>query len=255
MQKQIKHCSRSILVFFFLCSCYMQAAAQQKTYVIVHGAWGGSWSFKNVATMLKAKGHVVYRPSLTGQGERVHLASADIDLNTHILDVINTILFEDLHDIILVGHSYGGMVITGVADSIPERIAKLVYIDAIVANDGESIITSRTDGRKGPEHSSKDGFVTPGWINKADPLPHDVPQSLKTFTTPVKRKNPPALALPATYIFTADDVNRPENDHFYFFANRAKQRGWKMVTMEADHNPQMTKPGELVDILEKEDNE
>ncbi|MGC4235374.1 MAG: hypothetical protein QM594_20550, partial [Niabella sp.] len=103
-----------------------------------------------------------------------------------------------------------------------------------------------------PEHHSKNGFVVPNWINEKDPLPHDVPQSLKTFTTPVKRKNPLALALPVTYIFTADDVKHPEKDHFYFFADRAKKRGWKVVTMEADHNPQMTQPAKLADMLEKE---
>ncbi|MBX3255408.1 MAG: alpha/beta hydrolase [Chitinophagaceae bacterium] len=252
MKKRLRYHFLFIPVIFFICCCYKQAAAQQKTYVIVHGAWGGSWSFKKVASILNAKGNIVYRPSLTGQGERVHLASPDIDLNTHILDVINTILFEDLHDLILVGHSYGGEVITGVADSIPGRIKQLIYLDAILPDDGESVITSRTDGKRGPEHESVNGFVIPNWINPADPLPHDVPQSLKTFTTPVKWKNPLALALPATYIFTADDVKHPENDHFYFFANRAKQRGWKVVTMAADHNPQMTKPGELADILEKQ---
>lgn len=235
----------------FLICCGEVCFAQKSTYVIVHGAWGGSWSFKKVDSILSARGNVVYRPCLTGQGERAHLTSPDIDVNTHILDVVNTILFEDLHNIILVGHSYGGAVITGVADSIPERIAKLVYLDAIVPNDGESVITSRTDGKKGPEHQSTNGFVIPNWIGKNDPLPHDVPQSLKTFTTPVKRKNPLALALPATYIFTTDDVKHPEKDHFYFFANRAKERKWKVITMEADHNPQMTKPAELVDVLEK----
>ena len=240
------------LIIALLTLFSITAFGQQDTYVIVHGAWGGSWSFKKVDSILSARGNVVYRPSLTGQGERVHLASPDIDLNTHILDVVNTILFEDLHNVILVGHSYGGEVITGVADSIPERIAKLVYLDAILPNDGESVITSRTDGKKGPEHTSKNGFVVPDWINEKDPLPHDVPQSLKTFTTPVKRKNPLALALPATYIFTVDDVKHPEKDHFYFFANRAKQRGWKIVTMEADHNPQMTRPAALADLLEKE---
>ncbi|MGC4232078.1 MAG: alpha/beta hydrolase, partial [Niabella sp.] len=150
----------------FLICCGEVCVAQKNTYVIVHGAWGGSWSFKKVDSILSARGNIVYRPSLTGQGERVHLASPDIDLNTHVLDVVNTILFEDLKNIILVGHSYGGAVITGVADSIPERIAKLVYLDAIVPNDGESVITSRSDGKKGPEHHSKNGFVVPNWINE-----------------------------------------------------------------------------------------
>src|SRR2546423_6798587 len=92
------------------------------TIVIVHGAWGGAWGFRRVDSLLREKGYNVYRPTLTGLGERVHLASPDVDLSTRINDVVNMILFEDLHDVILVGHSYGGMVITGVADRVPDRI-------------------------------------------------------------------------------------------------------------------------------------
>lgn len=250
--KRLKICFVSLLTLMGIFGFYGHVMAQQKTFVIVHGAWGGSWSFKKVAYMLTNKGHTVYRPNLTGQGERVHLASPDIDLNTHILDVVNTILFEDLHNIVLIGHSYGGAVITGVADSIPERISKLIYLDAILPNDGESVITSRMDGRTGPEHQSTNGFVVPNWINERDPLPHDVPQSLKTFTTPVKRQNPLAMALPTTYIFTVDDIKHPERDYFYFFAKRARRRGWKVITMEADHNPQLSKIPELLSLLERE---
>ena len=104
--------------------------AEVHTFVIVHGAWGGGWAFREVDDMLTAQGHKVYRPTLTGQGERVHLASKDVGLETHIDDVVNTILYEELNDIILVGHSYGGMVVTGVADRIPERISHLIYLDA-----------------------------------------------------------------------------------------------------------------------------
>src|SRR6185369_11445078 len=109
------------------------------TIVIVHGAWGGAWAFKKVDAMLRQKGFDVYRPQLTGQGDRVHLARPDIGLNTHIDDVVNMILYEDLRDIILVGHSYGGMVISGVADRVPDRIKRLVYLDALVPNDGDSV--------------------------------------------------------------------------------------------------------------------
>jgi pimeloyl-ACP methyl ester carboxylesterase len=108
------------------------------TIVIVHGAFGGAWAYRQVGALLRDKGYDVYRPQLTGQGERVHLARPDIGLGTHIEDVVNMILYEDLHDIILVGHSYGGMVITGVADRLPDRIKRLVYLDAFLPNDGES---------------------------------------------------------------------------------------------------------------------
>src|SRR5258707_15805714 len=115
-------------------------AMTKPTIVIVHGAWGGSWAFRQVEALLREKGFNVYRPQLTGLGERVHLSRPDIGLSTHIDDIVNMILFEDLHDIILVGHSYGGMVITGVADRLPDRIHRLVYPDAFVPNDGASVM-------------------------------------------------------------------------------------------------------------------
>ena len=102
------------------------------TFVIVHGAWGGGWSWKEVDHLLTADGHTVYRPTLTGQGERVHLASPSVGLDTHIADIVNVIKFENLHDIVLVGHSYAGMVITGVAQQVPDRISRLIYLDALL---------------------------------------------------------------------------------------------------------------------------
>ncbi len=238
-------------LFLLLASpAYIASAQSKPTFVLVHGAWGGSWAFKNADSILTLQGIRVYRPSLTGQGERVHLSSPDIDLNTHIKDVVNTILYENLHDIVLVGHSYGGMVITGVADSIPERIKRLVYLDAFVPDDGQSLMTSRgPDGQLGPERSSKNGFVTPEWIKKDAPIPHDVPQSLKTFTTPVSWKNPKAKALPATYILTVDPGKKPEEDGFFIFSERAKARGWKILQMSADHNPQWSRLKELTEVL------
>jgi pimeloyl-ACP methyl ester carboxylesterase len=102
------------------------------TCVIVHGAWGGGWDWKHVDQLLTADGCNVYRPTLTGQGEHSNLASTNIDLDTHIQDIVNVIVWEDLHDVVLVGHSYGGMVITGVADRVPCRILRLVYVDALL---------------------------------------------------------------------------------------------------------------------------
>ena len=135
-----------IILFLFVTQTAAQtqqpAASNKPTIVIVHGAWGGAWAFKRVEALLRDKGFNVYRPQLTGLGERVHLARPDVGLSVHIEDVVNTILFEDLHDITLVGHSYGGMVITGVADRVPDRIKRLVYLDAMVPNDGESVLLS-----------------------------------------------------------------------------------------------------------------
>ena len=109
------------------------------TYVLVHGAWGGAHGWRKVRPLLQQAGHTVFSPSLTGQGERAHLASPEVNLSTHIQDVCNTIWYEDLSDIILVGHSYGGMVVTGVADRMPERIQHLVYLDAFLPDDGQSL--------------------------------------------------------------------------------------------------------------------
>jgi pimeloyl-ACP methyl ester carboxylesterase len=102
------------------------------TLVIVHGAMSGGWQWQRVRPMLRAAGHEVYTPTLTGLGERVHLAHPDIDLETHIQDVVNVLEYEDLHAVTLVGHSYSGMVITGVADRAADRLAQLVYIEALV---------------------------------------------------------------------------------------------------------------------------
>src|SRR6267378_2826303 len=108
------------------------------SFVLVHGAWHGSWCWKRVRTSLQAKGHDVFTPTLTGVAERSHLLSPEVSLETHILDVVNLIRFEELSEIVLCGHSYGGCVISGVADRIPDRIGKLVYLDAFVLQDGES---------------------------------------------------------------------------------------------------------------------
>ncbi|MGC4234267.1 MAG: alpha/beta hydrolase [Niabella sp.] len=230
----------------------LSAQSVKPVYVIVHGAWGGGWAFKKTDSVLLAHGNTVYRVTLTGQGERAHLSSPEINLQTHISDVVSTVLYEELQDIILVGHSYGGMVITGVADSIPRRIKKLVYLDAFVPNDGESAVTARKDGKQGPERNVVDGFSVPGWVSKNAQPPKDVPQSYKTFTQPVSYKNKLALKLPATYILTVDKGAKPEEDFFYFFANRAKQRGWKVLQMTADHNPQWSDVRGLVELLEQE---
>lgn len=246
---------KKIILFALLITCSqmgLQAQTANSTYVIVHGAWGGGWAFKKTDSLLSAHGNTVYRVTLTGQGERAHLSSPEINLQTHINDVVNTVLYEDLHDIILIGHSYGGMVITGVADSIPQRIKKLVYLDAFVPNDGESAVTARKDGTQGPERNVVNGFAVPGWVNKNAQPPKDVPQSYKTFTQPVSYKNKLALQLQATYILTVDKGAKAEDDFFYFFADRAKQRGWKVLQLTADHNPQWSNVAGLVKLLDQE---
>jgi pimeloyl-ACP methyl ester carboxylesterase len=152
------------------------------TYVIVHGAWGGGWAFRQVDSLLTADGHKVFRPTLTGQGEKVHLASTNINLSTHIQDIVNVILFEDLHDIVLVGHSYGGMVITGVADRVPDRIQRLIYVDALLPLDGESVDADRIHlERGGSSVVTTNGFTTYRGFNLNKPLPPRCPAARPDF--------------------------------------------------------------------------
>jgi len=109
------------------------------TFVLVHGAWSGGWCYGRVADALRAEGHRVFTPTLTGQGERSHLLTSAVNLSTHIADVLGVFQNEELDGVVLAGHSYGGMVITGVADRIPEKIAALVYLDAFLPENGQSL--------------------------------------------------------------------------------------------------------------------
>jgi pimeloyl-ACP methyl ester carboxylesterase len=127
------------LVFGFILFASGVRAGEKHTFVVVHGATAGAWEWKSTGKFLTDDGHTVYRATLTGLGEREHLNSTDIDLQTHINDVVNLILYEDLHDVVLTGHSYGGMVITGVIDRIPERIKHVVFLDAAVPDDAMSL--------------------------------------------------------------------------------------------------------------------
>jgi pimeloyl-ACP methyl ester carboxylesterase len=224
-------------------------ANSKPTIVIVHGAWGGSWAFRKVEALLREKGFDVYRPQLTGLGERVHLSRPDIGLSTHIDDVVNTILYEDLHDIILMGHSYGGMVITGVADRLPDRIRRLIYVDALLPNDGDSVMSLTGNRNDWLKPMIKGDFIVPPWVKPDQPPPHDEPQPLKTFTEPLALKNKAALKLPATYILTVEAGKEARDDDFWPQAQRAKERGWPILQLTADHNAQWSAPEALVDML------
>jgi pimeloyl-ACP methyl ester carboxylesterase len=220
----------------------------QFTYVLVHGAWGGGWDWKHVDDLLTADGNKVYRPTLTGQGEHSNLSSTNIDLDTHIQDIVNVILWEDLHDVVLVGHSYGGMVITGVADRVPDRIRHVIYVDALLPQNGENVNSIIAERLKKPV---KDGFVTAPWLASNAPLPHDVLMPAKTFSEPIVLTNQAVAGhLPTTFILTVDPGNTPPQDDFYPFYQRAKARGWPAWIMAGDHNVQRSHPRELAQLLE-----
>ncbi|MBC8112173.1 MAG: alpha/beta hydrolase [Verrucomicrobia bacterium] len=220
-----------------------------QTFLFVHGAWGGGWEYAKVDSILSAKGDIVFHPTLTGLGERVHLANADINLSTHITDIVNVIKFENLHDVILVGHSYGGMVISGVAEQIPDRIKQLIYLDAFVPNDGESI--KIMNGAAWDERITpiiKNGFVSyPFGPTKPTP-PTDVPQPLKTFTEPLEISNPLAKKIPTFYILMTKDG---KSDFEQWGASRARARNWKIYTFEGGHYAMRDQPDKLVQLLKK----
>jgi pimeloyl-ACP methyl ester carboxylesterase len=240
------------LAVFAGCKTNPPAAAEgnnpKPACVLVHGAWGGGWDWKHVDALLTADGYQVYRPTLTGQGEHSNLASTNIDLDTHIQDIVNVILWEDLHDVVLAGHSYGGMVITGVADRVPGRIRRLVYVDALLPTNGECVNAIISPKLKKPV---KDGFITCPWVVGNPPPPHDVLMPAKTFSEPIALTNQAVAAkVPATYILTVDKGSQPEQDDFYPFYLRARNRGWTTLIMEGDHNVQRSHPRELVTLME-----
>lgn len=224
------------------------APAQRTTFVFVHGAWGGGWDWRQVDSLLTREGHDVARVTLTGLGERVHLASPQIGLRTHVQDVVNTILFERLDDVVLVGHSYGGMVITGVADSIPDRIRRLVYVDAMVPESGESVqAIMGADFARLIGENARDGLIQAGWEPADRPYPKDVPHPVRTMTDTLRLRHAGGPAVPAEYILTEQPQLRP--DPFQRFADRAAARGWRVHRMEADHVPERSAPDELVALL------
>ncbi len=224
------------------------ARVAPQTYVIVHGAWGGGWDWRRVDSALTRRGHHVYRVTLTGLGERAHLANANIGLDTHITDVVNTVLFEQLSNVILIGHSYGGMVITGAADRMPERIRRVVYVDAFLPDSGESMALLAGEGFNGMVASStKDGLIVPSWVRADEPPPKDVPHPLKTMTDTLVLTNPAARRLAAHYILTMDEG--ATTDGFSPSAKRAADRGWRVDTLRTDHTPERSAVPALVRLL------
>jgi pimeloyl-ACP methyl ester carboxylesterase len=224
-------------------------ADDRPVIVLVHGAWGGGWAFKETEELLEQKGYRVYRPTLTGQGERYHLRTPETDLNVHIQDVVSVLEFEELENIVLLGHSYGGIVISGVAERVPQRIRKLIYLDALLLEDGESWQSvSGVEGKWLTDMQVGDGFVPP-WVKPGDPPPKDVPHPVKTFTDTLSLTNKDAAKIPAAYILTVDPGKAVESDDFYDFSRRATDRGWDVFVLSADHNPQWSAVRALVDQI------
>jgi pimeloyl-ACP methyl ester carboxylesterase len=227
------------------------------TFVLVHGAWAGGVVWRLLAPTLRKSGHEVYVPTLTGVGERKHLLSRNIDLTTHIQDVVGVIDDEDLSDVVLVGHSYGGMVITGVADRRPDSIASLVYLDAAVPENGQSmamVVAAAGHGGKGPDFQ-RDWLVQPLpsaafglkrpevirlWETKATPQP------AATFTQPLTLTSGSDRISKKTFIY----ANDPQPTTFTQFYDKLKDRpDWAVHTLPCTHFAQLEMPEELAALL------
>ena len=246
---------KSILALLLACICGALVARaagtnDKQTFVLVHGATAGGWEWKRTGNHLLEDGHTVYRATLTGLGERMHLNSADVDLQTHINDVVNLILFEDLHDVVLTGHSYGGMVITGVMDRVPERIKHVVFLDAAVPDDGMSLWD--LFGGRGIQDPSRfaDGFMQVPWVKEGDKPPHSVKHSIKCFNQPVSYKNPAAKALNVTYVaFVPKDKSAEERAKTDKSWQRAESRGWTIRTFPGGHVAQQEDPRGVATLI------
>jgi pimeloyl-ACP methyl ester carboxylesterase len=232
------------------------------TFVLVHGSSHGGWCWKKVTPLLSKDNHEVYTPTLTGLGERSHLVSRDIGLDTHILDIIQVLEYENLNEVMLVGHSYGGLVIGGVAEKVPERIRRLVYLDAYIPQDNKSAfdIISGLE-TKSIYNLSERALKEPGkeWL-VASYQPeefgvtnaHDIiwmnsrlcPMPWHTHDQPLKITNPKAERLPKSYICCSAFGNA-------LFKAQNSPGDWDYHELMKGHDVMITAPKELAQLLLK----
>jgi pimeloyl-ACP methyl ester carboxylesterase len=240
----------------------------RNTFVLVHPAWHGAWCWKKLVPLLQKAGHDVITPTLTGLGERSHLLNREIGLETHVKDVVNVLTYADRSDVILVGHSASGAVITGVADAVPERIAHVIYLDAFVPEDGqgvidllaperrlvlEKLVTTEGDGWLLPR------FAPPPWetivrdmwgVHDEDDLRWMVsrlgPTPFKHFTDPVQRSNPQAEKLRRSYIRCLKFPNPRFDRHAEMAGGNPL---WIYRELSAPHHVFVTMPGETAQLL------
>ena len=224
------------------------------TFVLMHGAFQGGWVWHNVASFLRRENHEVYTPTLTGTGERVHLLEPGIELNTYIRDLANVISFESLSDVILVGHSYAGMIISAVADRLPNKISHLVYLDAVVPEEGKSFAQIA-----GPEFQLLLQRHLSGW--QVRPWPLEVFGirceedkrwfSKKLVQFPLKAFD--SVFLPHRQNGSVSRTYIHCTEHKISFikriATQCKQEGWDYYEIQTGHSPMITMPEMLVDLL------
>jgi pimeloyl-ACP methyl ester carboxylesterase len=224
-----------------------------KPYLFVHGGYAGGWVWRKTEQIISAKGHAVFTPTLTGLGERVHLATPEIGLETYLQDIINVLEFEDLRDVVLVGHSFGGMVITGVAGRVPERIAQLIYLDALLPEHGQSFASML-----GPEFMAVamqlvqgfDGFRYPP---SPESGPNYTPMLVKPCTDPLRiDKTEQLAALPRAFIYCTGDKHQPDPVLFPVIDAAGRVRddsSWQYVEVAYNHDIMLADPIFLADLL------
>ena len=234
-------------------------ASKSTTFVLVHGAWSGGWCYSRVAALLRTRGHAVFTPTLTGQGERAHLLSGAINLSTHIEDVLGVFRFERLSDVVLAGHSYGGMVITGIADRIAEKIKTLAYLDAFVPEDGQSLfdinIPANTQ-RFIQGAGTLGGLAVPApsaahfGVNAADAPTVEAlatPFPLGCFTEKIKLSG--AYRSVQKHLYVHGTV-LPRESPFKPFYERAKADGWSAHALACGHHVMLDEPEKTAELLE-----
>ena len=227
-------------------------------FVLVHGAWHGGWCWRDLEPLLQAKGHRTHALTLTGLGERAHLLSADISPDTHVQDVANTIKYRELDQAVLVGHSYGGMIIEGVASLMPERIASLVYLDAMVPTSSSDSIYAR----RNPERFTKlqaqidagavglepDLFHT--WSKDPEKLEwlkaHCTPQPTQTFLKGVTLSGDEQKVERRLYVRAAENQNATFDAEF---ARAQAEPNWRAEAIDCLHDIMVERPVELAALL------
>ena len=224
------------------------AASADAPIVLVHGAWHGGWCWRKLLSVLRKAGRETFAPTLTGLGERSHSLNAEIDLSTHISDVAAVLEYEDLNGVVLVGHSYGGMVISGVAEKAGPRLSHLVYLDAFVPEDGKAlqdyapVLRTRADGWRIPVPNGPRGFGVTDEDDIAWVQSRLGDQPIRTFTQPIALSS--QILIPKTYIQCS------EAPFFKEAAKRAKEKGFRYHDLlSAGHDAMITRPEDLAQIL------
>ncbi|WP_454651195.1 alpha/beta fold hydrolase [Bradyrhizobium liaoningense] len=236
---------------------FAQSNGQRKTFVLVHGSWHGGWCWRRVADLLEAGGHKVFAPTLTGLGERAHLISPSVNATTHIEDVANVIVWENLDDVVLVGHSYAGLVISGVADRLANKISRIVYLDAFMLEDGESIAEKASGNTRviinkaiethqltlNPPPSSLFGVADQdrAWVeSKLTPHP------TASFAEKVANKGGREKIAKKVYM----RAKRYQSPTFDGYFERAKANpGWSTLELDSGHDVMLIQPQELAKQL------